>query len=163
MCVFMNVCASDLTGRGSSARCSLIFGYKQTMTMQNSDLQGTRSMSLQRKMCHQEPSFFSFYVKIHEQNENFLCSKKASEAGHDSLFSGGNLIIRSTKVRLLFMEGSPGGFIPVLPSGTRERSAVTGHSDVHEQVRTSSGGNVCEVCEMHTNPDVYVFLPFSWV
>lgn len=61
------------------------------------------------------------------------------------------------------MKGSPGGFIPVLPSGTCERWAVTGHSDMHEQVRTSSGGNVCEVCEMHTNPDVYVCLPFSGV
>lgn len=101
---------------------------------------------------------FPFLIgKRHKQNENFLHSKKASEAGNDRLFSRGNLIIRFTKVGLLFMKGSPGGFIPVLPSGTCER--ITGHSDMHEQVKTSSGGNVCEGCEMHTNPDEYVFTP----
>lgn len=62
------------------------------------------------------------------------------------------------------MKGSPSGFVPVLPSGTCERSAITGHSDnMHEQIKTSSGVNACEVCGMHINPDEYVFSPIFTV
>lgn len=64
VCVFLWMC---VTGRGSSKCCSLIFVHKQTMTMQNSDLQGD-TFNVKRHQGHP----FLLYEKTQTKWESSL-------------------------------------------------------------------------------------------